>query len=101
MTNAKYFTKAELRNEIKAAFGRYREAASQYNEMKKSTYAASFKLANISKKSKSIGFTCYYHSNQKNERFSKPELAQAWLDIMTATHEMLEEIGNAAAAKAN
>lgn len=98
MTNEKFFTKDELKAEIKKSYANYLQAGQVYREMRESYHAPAHKLDAKSKRSHSIGFTCHYHSNQKNNHFTKQELAQAWLDIITVTHEMWEEIAEAAAA---
>lgn len=98
-TNQVFFTKAELKIEVKKAYGQFLQAARPYGEMRESYHASSKKISKQNRRSASIGFTCHYHSTQKNNHFTKAELAQAWLDIITVTHEMWEEIAEAAAAK--
>lgn len=100
MKQERYFTKLELKNEVRKAYGRYLVAARIYNEMPEKTHTASFRYNEFaSKKSRSISFTCYYRSYQKNDHFTYGELYKAMLDLMAVIDELYEDISEAAAVE--
>lgn len=92
MTNEKFFSKLELQVEVKLSYQEFLRIGSVYRITRQSFHAPSVKLGNQSRQAAKVGLACYHNGGEKNTRFTKTELAQAWLDLMTVNNEMLDEI---------